>query len=127
MQIFAIIGAIIKFLPLIAPVLKGIFNALNNLNEAREKDEAPEIDMEKLEEFVQERTADIIKQTISKHRGELIAYVPDEDQQARDKRINELLKDLEAAFEEDKKAAKEKEKRQAGKGDNHPGAQRPIP
>lgn len=129
MQIFAILGLILKFLPYIAPVLKGLFGALDKLGTAEKKDGTAVIDPVKLQEFVEAQTAKIIRETIEKHRGELIAYVPTEEEAAREKKIDDLLSELEKAQKEyeDDKGGKDTPPQKKNGGGSDRGTQTPIP
>lgn len=98
-QILTLLGLVLKFLPYIAPVLKGVFGALNNLNQATKPNDpnTVTIDTKKLQAFIEKRTNAAIKNIVEEHQAELVAYVPTEDQAKRDKKINDLLKVLEDA------------------------------
>lgn len=96
----AILGLILKFLPYVVPLLKGFFGALNNLSTAEGKEGAAQIDMEKLQKFIEEQTTAVIKNVVEKHRGELVAYVPTEEEAEREKKIDDLLAELEKAQKE---------------------------
>lgn len=100
MQIFTILGLLLKFLPYVVPVLTGLFGALNNLKTAEEKDGSAQIDMDKLQLFIEAQTTKVITDVINKHKGELVAYVPSEEQAERDRRMDELMKELEKAQDE---------------------------
>lgn len=103
--VLSILGMILKFLPYIVPILSGVFGALGRLNTAQGKEEAATIDLEELKSFVEEQTATAIYSMLEKHRHRLITTVPDEDQLARDKRLDELMLELERAQREYEKSS----------------------
>ena len=95
--ILSILGMVLKFLPYIVPILGGFFNALGKLNTAQEKEGTATIDLEKLQEFIEEQTTTYIHDVVEKHKSRLVTYVPNEEQAARDLRMDELLAELERA------------------------------
>lgn len=121
----AILGLILKFLPYLVPLLKGFFGALGNLQVAENKEGTAVIDPEALQKFIEEQTTKVIKETIEKHKGELVAYVPTEDEKKREEALDALAKELEKAQQEYEKEreAKKKEKETS----NPPGTQHPEP
>lgn len=98
--ILSILGMILKFLPYIVPILSGFFGALGKLNASQEKEGVATIDLDKLREFIEEQTTTLIHDVVEKHKNRLVTYIPNEEQAARDKRMDELLAELEKAQKE---------------------------
>lgn len=100
MAIFSIFGLVLKFLPYVVPLLRGLFGAINNLQTAEGKEGAAQIDLEKLQLFIEAETTRVITEVVNKNRSKLIAYVPNEEQAERDRRMDELIGELERAQKE---------------------------
>jgi ribosomal protein L12E/L44/L45/RPP1/RPP2 len=86
MSIFALIPLILKLSPLIFAALNGITLALSKLPTTTKV----EIDEEKLAALIQELTEKQVSDIVEKHAGRIIAYVPSEEDKARQDKLDEL-------------------------------------
>lgn len=89
---------ILKALPILLPLLRGLIGGLNSLNEANKQ--VPAINIAKLEALVKRETIKQIQKVVNDNKGEIQAWVPTKEQAAQEKQINDLLAILQKAQDE---------------------------
>ena len=84
------LSLILKLLPFLWPILKGIFGALKTTHQTYN------IDPKKLQALVEKITTEEIHKVVEAHKTEIVTFVPTDAEVEREKRLNELEKILEA-------------------------------
>ena len=123
-MILSVISLIIKNLPLILGILKGITNGLNRVAPSKE---GVAFDQDALSEVIEKIAEREVLRIVEENSRDIIIRVPDEETRQRQETLDEMERRLREAQEEFEREMREKERRSTPAPSSRPGEQRLEP